>query len=222
MIKKTVFFASLMLFSSVNASDSCVKLTSITDETGRVGTLQRLDDCTAIWNYLKEGRFPTVFGSQGSSNVKLYPGACYLSDPENPVLATLEMSSGKKQFVTITSQSAITTEFAPVLLGGTDTIGNAITRFKITGANQRELGTVDVVDVIGFDISELDQGIIRSTELNTPVNGDKKLKGVTGSIKIQSVLDLTQPDTVTLTKISGELCYNASVVTRNSDRDIDN
>lgn len=219
MIKKIVIVAnistSLMAFSAANAAESCVKITGIKDQNGVVGTIsQPLNhDCTAVWEYLRQGRFPSIFDANSDSPyANLSPGACYTSDPDDPILATLETPDGKQQQVTISSQSAITNEFSPVTFGGTDPIGSAITRFKITDADQKELATVDTADVIGFDLSLAPQGIIRSSELDIPVNGNKKLAGLTGSLKVEAELNLATPSSVTLTGVYGVLCVSSNTI----------
>lgn len=200
MMNKTAFTISLLSClagpSLVNADTQCRNASL---DPARESALLRpttLDECNSVWDSLESSRkFPHIFAQ---NQTHLYPGLCYVS-MDNGIAAKLG-----NQPVTISSASAWTTEFFPILIGGPDTMATVITQWKVTNDRGRLLGKVYTADAVDINAS---------SEYNVVVGGSHRFSGAKGAIRIDSEpvpnpYGANLPPLIKITNISGTLCVD--------------
>lgn len=170
---------------AARANANCAAIAAPTLEIAAV-------DCTAVWPQLQaSGAFPDVFAGSGKTT-----NLCYAST--GPASATL----GDQPVTIESTHSGWTTDFTPVLFGGTDNLGTVVTQWTLTdlrGRSQAKLFTRDTID-----LSQIASG--SAPEEDVIVGGSAWLKTAKGTYRIASAPEDAQASKVKLTNLTGVLC----------------
>lgn len=200
MIKKTIsvvaLISSLIAASSAQAADNCLKIGN-PEAPFTPGLITAVtDNClSAAKTLAASGKFPDIFPALVAP--KLW-GLCYVSTSDIPARL------GKNP-VSISTVSAWTTEFYPMLIpGGTDNLGSVITQWVVKDSGNKVLGNIYTHDTV--DLSYNSSGI--ASELNVIIAGTGKLTGAKGAVRVSS--KPISPSDVEIESVSGTLCLPAS------------
>lgn len=203
--KKLISIILPTLFGGISvaqAHDACMDI-------GTTNAQIAFGDCSEVWKTLKKShKFPHIFSS---STPKLYPGLCFVSAPGGipAKLGSIDIN--------VTSASAWTTEFSPYLpplLNGPDNIASIISKWTVTETHSnRLLGNIYTVDAL--DTGNLNPATpgaytsssVRLSELDVVIGGDRFFRGASGTVRIDSSLDLVS-NSVNLTEIKGKICFD--------------
>lgn len=152
-------------------------------------------DCTAqhVWQQLQaSGQFPDVFAGSG----KMTP-VCYAST--GPASGTV----GGVGVVIASSISGWTTDFTPVLFGGTDNLGTVVTQLNFADRWGHIVGRLYTRDTI-----DLSQIFVTGTsaEEDVAVGGDGVLFGAKGTYRMVSTPENPAASKVAISGLHGELC----------------
>ena len=174
---------------SVRADPACVTITAPLLEIAAV-------DCTQaqVWSQLREsGRFPDVFAGSGKLTNLCYrstaPARAFIGDSEVTIWSTL---------------SGWTTDFRPVLLGGTDNLGTVVTQLTIAHTHGHVLGRLFTRDTI--DLSQL-SATGGASEEDVIVDGEAVLEGAKGTYQVAAVPEDPHAAKVKLVNLSGVICF---------------
>lgn len=183
-----IALASLPTSLPAHAAASCASITAPALEIGVV-------DCTQaqVWSQLQaSGQFPDVFAGSGKIT-----NLCYMST--GPATAFI----GGAQ-VTITSTlSGWTTDFTPVLFGGTDNLGTVVTQVTIQGLHGKSMATLYTRDTI--DLSQIfTTGT--SSEQDVIVGGSAYFQNAKGTYRAASMPEDPSASKVELTNLTGVVC----------------
>jgi hypothetical protein len=184
--------AAASAFSPVaaNAGSSCATIAAQTLQIAAI-------DCGTVWPVLRAtGAFPDVFAGAGKQT-----NICYMST--GSAAATI----GGKPVKISSVVSGWTTDFVPMLFGGTSNIGTVVTRVTIIGLHGNsaaELYTRDTVDLSQIATTGM------ASEEDVIVGGGAYLTNAKGTYQAQSVPEDATASMVALTNLAGELCLNGA------------
>jgi hypothetical protein len=154
-------------------------------------------NCAQAWPQLQAtGQFPDVFAGAGKTT-----GLCYAST--GPVPASI----GNAAVMIAATLSGWTTDFTPVLLGGTDNLGTVVTELTIAGLHgnsQARLFTRDTIDLSQIFTTGI------AAEEDVIVGGSGYLTGAQGTYRIASTPEDPNAEKVRLTGLSGEICLDGN------------
>ncbi len=184
--------AAASAFSPVvaNAASSCAAIAAPTLQIAAV-------DCGTVWPVLQAtGAFPDVFAGAGKeSNV------CYMST--GPAAATI----GGKPVTIASVASGWTTDFVPILFGGTSSIGTVVTKVTITGLHGNSAAELYTRDTVDFSLIAT---LGKASEEDVIVGGGAALTNAKGTYQAQSVPQDLTASKVAVTNLAGELCLNGA------------
>jgi hypothetical protein len=173
-----------------HADPACAPITAAALEIGVV-------DCTQaqVWSQLQASRqFPDVFAGTGKMTK-----ICYKATGPAPAFI------GKTQVTIAASASGWTTDFTPVLFGGTDNLGTVVTELTITDQRGRPIGNLFTRDTI--DLSQIfTTGT--SAEEDVIVGGAAVLHHAKGTYRVVSTPEDANATKVKLTNLAGVVCLN--------------
>lgn len=187
LIAASLIAAALATAQPAAADSKCMPIAAPSLEIGIV-------DCSQVWpQLLASRRFPDLNAGSGKMT-----NVCYAATGAAP--ATI---GGKG--VTITSTlSGWTTDFTPVLFGGTDNLGTVVTQLSIAGLSGNSTAALYTRDTI--DLSRLLAGTV--PEEDVIVGGVGPLQGASGTYRINSAPEDQTASKVLLTNLSGQVCFD--------------
>ena len=167
------------------AGNSCQSITAATLEIGVVDCSQALPQLQA------SGQFPDVFAGSGK-----LAGLCYAAT--GPAAATI----GNTPVTIVSSLSAWTTDFVPVLFNGPDNLGTVVTQLTIAGFHGNSQANLYTRDAI--DLSQLLSG--HAPEEDVIVGGSAYFSNAKGTYRIASQPEDALASKVLLTNLTGTIC----------------
>ena len=188
MAAAAISFASVLGVASANADPNCMAITAPALEIGAV-------DCGQVWPQLQASRqFPDVFAGAG----KMLP-ICYAAT--GPASATI----GNTPVTIVSTLSGWTTDFVPILFGGSDNLGTVVTQLTIADLYGRALGKLFTRDTI-----DLSQIFTTGTapEQDVIVGGAGPLQNAKGTYRIASAPEDQNATKVKLSNLAGIVCID--------------
>ena len=183
-------YGAMVSLGPARADSACMMITAPVLEIAAV-------DCTQakVWSQLQEsGRFPDVFAGSGKMT-----NLCYVLTAPVPAFI------GDSQVTIASILSGWTTDFDPVLLGGTDNLGTVVTQLTIADIHGRALGRIFTRDTI--DLSQIFTTGTASEE-DVIVGGSAVLEGAKGTYRATDTPEDPHAAKVKLTNLSGLICFN--------------
>lgn len=184
----TIALATAVSTASAGAEPNCSPIAAKSLEI-------QVASCNDVLPELQGSRqFPDVFAGSGKAL-----NLCYVSTA--PVKATI----GNTPVRIASSLSAWTTDFIPVLFGGTDNLGTVVTQLTIADLRGNSLGKLFTRDTI--DLSQIFTTGTASEE-DVIVGGTGPLQNAKGTYRVASVPEDQNATKVLLTDLSGVVCID--------------